>query len=255
MNAIRSISVSTNMPRRQLMPLLRRLPAALAGKVDTRVGGTYRATFVQAMFGHIYKAYLVKAKGRADETGLRWEPLAPSTIAQRPITLKDRISKGIGFQIRGLLTPQEDKIWRGIFRSTMLSLLSQMGEDAAKAHAGRTAWAVLKSRGARTKLATLGRRKVDILRVTDRLLNSYEPGAVVGARYYRKKEQIADFEGQKIYLGSAVPYNAALVRRRPIIPSQAAMVRAGWVTKAARAGLQAALPVIADVIRKRGIEL
>jgi len=129
-----------------------------------------------ALLSKIKQAFLVKSRGGTGDDGIHWAPLKRSTIAQRRTTGGERKSLGIGGKrTRGLLTAAQDKRWRQIFGSR-LAQLRVRGVPNAAALAAQIAWAILKSEGAKTKLAVLGGRKVDALRDTGELFRSLTPG-------------------------------------------------------------------------------
>lgn len=130
-----------------------------------------------ALLSQIQQDFIRKSRGGVGLDGIVWPPLSPKTIAQRRVSGAEKKALGIGGRrVRGLLTPQEDKEWRKIYGSRLAKLRMHMPEGQARAKAAAIAWAVMKQRGAKTKLAVLGSRKVDILRDTGELLRSFSPG-------------------------------------------------------------------------------
>lgn len=148
------------------------VPQELLRGLQLRVG--------MVLLSKIKQAFLVKAAGGTGEDGIKWPPLSPKTIAQRGTTADERKALGItkGMKFRGLLTADQDKEWRKIFstRKAWLMLKFGLNERDASARAAQIAWTVLKGQGAKTKLATLGGRSVEILRDTGELLRSFSPG-------------------------------------------------------------------------------
>ncbi|HMP07287.1 MAG TPA: hypothetical protein PJ982_13120, partial [Lacipirellulaceae bacterium] len=71
--------------RRQLVELLKKLPKVLAGKVYDQGGAT--AGVLKAMglelLGKVQDAFEKKSTGGTDDLGVKWEPLAPATLALR----------------------------------------------------------------------------------------------------------------------------------------------------------------------------
>lgn len=129
-----------------------------------------------ALLSQVQIAFIAKSRGQTGSDGIQWPPLKPSTIANRRVTGAEKKAAGtVGHRVRGLLTPAQDAKWRAIFRSVYARLALELGDAAAKVKAGETAWAVLKSEGAQTKLEAYGQRQVDMLRDTGMLLRSLSP--------------------------------------------------------------------------------
>ena len=194
--------------RAELVARLRELARALAGTgPDTHdVAGPVLTRGAISLLSQIQSAFIAKARGGVGSDGIKWAPLSRKTIAARRTTPGELKSLGIkGKRVRGLLTPAEDKRWRGIFASTLARLRARGIEGgAAMAIAAKTAWAVLKASGAKTKLEVLGGRTVEILRSTSRLLNSLTPGyesTPSGA-----EDQIFQAEPGRIVVGTSVEY-------------------------------------------------
>lgn len=150
---------------------------AAIGRLPIIVGGTgtdvngIRAAVQQAVglrLQTLVKAnFLVMARGGTGAAGIRWKPLKRSTIAGRkPPPHKPRDARPMG-----LLTVAQDKRWRRLFGVRLASLQTKYGGAAgdAKGRAAAYAWSVLKKEGAKTRLATLGGRTVEILRDTGEL--------------------------------------------------------------------------------------
>lgn len=244
-------TVQIRIARRHKRKMLRKvhdLPGVLSGRLPDPNG--YRDTFTSA-FGHnlftkIHKAFLTKSEGRRDDLGDFWKPLKRSTIAARPIRKGERKKLGIlglGRGGRGLLTAGENRIWKGIFASTLARLAPRVGENKAKALAARLAWGILKARGARTRLEALGGRKVPIHIVTHRLERSLQPGTLSGRNYKPPEEQIFEIGGRGVIIGTAVPYGAKLHRTRRLWPSVRKM--APWLQTATRKGVAALVQQVA----------
>lgn len=211
-----------NTKRLDLQAELRDLPAYISGKKRDRhgLGRTFKSFFIQKVYAKIRTAFLAKSDGGSDEFGDRWKPLTKETIAQRPLAKGEAKQLGVtGYRTRGLLTRKQDERWRGVFASTFKRLSRVMPEGEAKAIAAKTAWAILKSEGAKTKLDVFGNRKVPILRVSGRLLDSLSPGDVSGGTYRARPEQLAKHTGNLIVIGSKVPYALTMHRTRRLWPS------------------------------------
>jgi hypothetical protein len=231
---------------------VRELPGSLAGRRVTLAGNTYRSYLMQSIWKDVSKAFVTKSKGGEDESGESWHPLSPATIAQRPIGAVLKLRKGItGKRVRGLLTPSQDRRWRGIFRSTYLRLVSRLGKSAALAKAGEVAWAILKSEGAKTKLQVFGTRKVRILVVTGRLEASVQPGQVGGSVYKPPREQESKFDPgtNRLVMRSLVPYADAQNKTRRIFPTQSQLKTSGWLDQANKVATDKTTKYLAESLR------
>tara|TARA_Y100000310_G_scaffold338613_1_gene428720 strand:- start:1098 stop:1826 length:729 start_codon:yes stop_codon:yes gene_type:complete len=214
------------------------LPKVLHGtKPDVRrLRVAYWSVFAYYLYKEIGKAYLIKSGGGSDEMGGKWKPLSKNTIASRPIVSfpHGKLSSVIGRRkektTRGLLTPSQDTLWKGIFASNMKRLAPIMGLSAAKAQAAKTAWAILKSKGANTKLAMLGGRKVPIMIRSGRLYKSLKEGKLSGTNYSPSSpDQIFGIERQgRVKLGTEVPYAEKQAEARPLWPKDLSV----WISRA-----------------------
>ena len=215
------LRLQSRLPARTLKAAIANLPKRLASKTPNEVNRAFGNQFAYAFFKRIEKNFVAKSDGGRDEFGSKWKPLKPATIAQRPLTREEIKRNRIAeLRQRGLLTPAQDKLWRGIFASLMKKYILQMDMNKAKVRAAKVAWTILKNRGALTKLQLYGSRRVKILRVSDRLFESVSAGTLSGNRYYKPKEQIAKIEGNQFTFGSIVPYANRQNKMRPIFPTQ-----------------------------------
>ena len=151
------------------------LAAVLAGRApDTHgVARGFMLTLGFAALTDIKEAYLIKAAGGTDEMGIRWPPLAPSTIARRRVGPRDKkFSESI--KLRERIRKRETTKALNRFR---LSLPEGEAQRRAKIVGGLKA---TRETGA-TKAATLGGRTVEILRDVGVLLNSLSPGRLTGS--------------------------------------------------------------------------
>ncbi len=147
-----------------------------------------------ALLSEIEQDFVVKSRGGTGQDGIKWKPLSPKTIAQRRITAAERKKAGLtsANMFRGLLTAEENKLWKAIYSRRLARLQLVMPYAQARAKAATAAWAILKSRGAKTKLGLFGGRIVDILRDTGELLRSFSPAIMAGEPAPYK----ADADGQ-----------------------------------------------------------
>ena len=115
--------------KRELSKAIRNLPRYIEGSLPDiyGIGRTFKAFYARALWERINRGFEIKSTGAADDTGTKWKPLSPATIAQRPLVPGERKSLGIkrNEKVRGLLTPQQDAVWKGIFRSTFMRLIKQ----------------------------------------------------------------------------------------------------------------------------------
>lgn len=220
----RTLVVRSHLPRRELRRELGKLQDVLVGRATDRLGirGVFLANYTREMFKQIHRAFRQKSAGGSDELGDRWKPLKPETIARRPITRGQRTKLGLKSRSggRGLLTKKEDRLWRGVFWHNFSRLRADLGEGAAKAKAAQIAWGVLKARGAKTRIGTLGARRVPILIEGGRLEKSLRPGRVSGVLYQRPTtDQVFRLKRGEVSLGSAVEYSEKQHRTRRLWPS------------------------------------
>lgn len=158
--------------REELRRIIALVPAMASGRVPDANGiaQAIQARGGVALLSKIQQAFLVKSRGGTDECGIKWPPLKRETIAQRRTTAAERKQLDIGGRrLRGLLTPDQDRQWRGIYAGRL-----RKGDTPAEA--ATLAWGVLKKQGAKTKLEVLGGRQVDILRDTGLMFKSLSPG-------------------------------------------------------------------------------
>jgi hypothetical protein len=135
-----------------------------------------------------------------------------------------------------LLTPEQNRRWKGIFASRFAKMMAQgMPAGEAKATAAKIAWAILKSEGARTKLDVLGGRKVDIGRDTGILFRSLTPG--IEDRPSGEADQIFEATPGLIVVGTKVPYASDFHKVRPMWPDTMPDVWMEAVNKAAATGI------------------
>jgi hypothetical protein len=80
-----NITVRVRASRQGVRRLLRTLPAALSGRAADPLGAARSLSMRLGLtaLALVKQAFIEKSEGRADESGLRWEPLAPSTIRSR----------------------------------------------------------------------------------------------------------------------------------------------------------------------------
>lgn len=242
-----NLTIRTRTPKRELNRFLRGLPKQLSGKKPdtTRIRNVFFAAYANKYFAQVHKAFLKKSKGGTDELGVKWKKITQQTKAQRSVRPGDisrlaiggRGSQAFKNRVRGLLTEDQDKRWRGIYFAFFKKLANRIGEVRARKRAAAIAWSILKKEGAKTKLNTLGRRNLPIGINTRQLVESLKPGTATGPRYHARKDQIYEITADGLQLGSDVPHAAAFHRKRPIWPGRTR--RAKWHNKATESGREA----------------
>lgn len=123
----------------------------------------------QAMLELISAAFIVKSSGGTDESGDRWAPLKPSTIAYR--AARSRAESKRATRPSQALTSKQQNRWWELYRK---GLAINKGNKAA---AARYAWFIIKSEGGKTLIGRYGTRKALILNHTGELLKSLTPGS------------------------------------------------------------------------------
>lgn len=231
-----TITVRTSMTRQQLTGELRNLPAYLSGRLyDSRgLAKTFRAEFAYHLFNKISRSFFAKSSGGSDEFGNRWKPLKPATIVQRASRHLPKTGR------RGLLSVQQEKLWKRVFAQNFARLAPRMGEKAAKQHAAKMAWGVAKSKGAKTLKERFAGARALINWVSGRLKKSLMPGRRSAGGYQPPSaEQVYEEYHGFLLLGTAVPYAPHVHRRRRLWPSVNQM--GPWITEASQKAMGAVI--------------
>jgi hypothetical protein len=247
--------------KREMRNVIRKLPGYISGRIpDTQgIGRAFKSHFTFHWFEKVRDAYLVKSAGGTDDAGIKWAKNTKKTIAGRPVRPGDtqRLVGDTPFsqRTRGLLTPAQDALWRGIFKSNYLRLRSRTSEADAKATAAKIAWGILKKLGAQTKLDVLGSRDLPIGRATNRLFDACSPGQVSDIGYLPPKEQKVQYHHGGMTFSILVPYAGYFHSKRKIWPTQRGA--RGWVRHAAKAGLESLVRKVSqgDVLRSSPVRL
>lgn len=178
-------TISVRGTRQEVVDLLRTIPKFARGSAP--IAQTLLVRMGLALLYRVKTAFIVKSRGGTDDTGLRWQPLAPSTIAYKrrhPGVLFPG-SRRAPFAPSWMLTQKQRDRWWALYRG--FGGIAPQGRGfhaaggASQGHAAAQAWTILKAEGAKTLIGEYGGAKVDILRDTGLLLNSLSPGVVVGA--------------------------------------------------------------------------
>lgn len=249
-----TITIPVRGTKDELKRKIYHLPRYISGTLPDvySIGKAFKSHFSRSLFQTIHSEFLIKSEGGTDSAGIKWKPNSRQTIAQRPLASGEFTRLGLkrSEKHRGLLTLEQDKLWKGIFRSTYLKLLARVGDKAAKAEAGKLAWAILKSRGAKTKLDILGSRKLPIGIDTHRLEKSIRPGRLISWDVYSPPEdQRVKFHRGSIDYTLKVPYALKFHSTRPIWPSNTRLQP--WLRKASHEGLKSLMSVIPNAVRKK----
>lgn len=237
--------------RAGLFALLARYMAAAGGDgvMAEEIGRGIATRMGVALLSQVQQAFIQKSRGGTGSDGIRWKPLKPETIARRRTTLDERRQLGIsGRRERGLLTQDQNRRWKGIFASRLTQLMARgMEAGEAKALAASIAWAILKNEGARTLLAVLGSRTVDIGRDTGILLRSLTPG--VEDRPSGASDQIFEVSPGLVIVGTNVPYASDFHRERPLWPET---IPDAWMRAVNRAAARGISLGLAKMIERGG---
>lgn len=159
---------------------LNRLPALLSGaQADT--SGAVRQLKLRvgvAVLSQVQQDFVRKSRGGTGKDGIKWKPLAPSTIARRRTTrgelrkLGYRSRKRINLRI---LTVREIGVFERTYAEAFKRGLWDLPKREAHKRARRLAWRAATA-GWITKREALAGRQVDILRDTGAMLRSLQPG-------------------------------------------------------------------------------
>ncbi len=178
---------------RKVLKTLRQIPAIASGMTGDNVA----ATAVQAMLvrigvaalGRIKQAFIVKARGGTDETGLKWDKLSPKTVAysrRHPGVLHPGRRRA-PFKPSWMLTAKQRRRWWALYA---------VGGPAY-------AWRVVKAEGGKTLIGEYGDTPVDILRDTGLLLNSLSPGVASGSSPPQIPEQVFQLGRGEVIVGTS----------------------------------------------------
>lgn len=200
--------VHTRASRRELLAMLRALPAAVSGNGPDigNVGHGFRMRLAVGFFGTIKQAFVTKARGGTDEAGDSWPPLSQRYLAyRRPVTGRKppRAGKLAPGGKDGFMNQKDLARWRKDFRQALAWLAVKEPLEVAKGKAAAIAWSRAKKAGVKTKLDVFGKRtNVEILRDRGLLLNSLSPGQMSGESYSAQPGQVVREEPGALIVGS-----------------------------------------------------
>ena len=203
---------------------IRKIPGMMAG----REGGQEAVKGVLCRIGfaaltEIREAFVVKAAGGTDESGLKWKPLKRETVAysrRHPGVLWPG-KKRAPFAPSWMLTKEQRKRWWALynqFGGTAPSGAAYHGKGVSHGWAAARAWQIIKAEGATTLLDAYGDTKVDILRDTGLLLNSLTPGIANLDGNATIEEQVFQPGIGEITIGTRRKLAAVNHKTRPLWP-------------------------------------
>jgi hypothetical protein len=203
--------------REELVQQAELLAAMLTGtKPDTHnIGLMFLSSIGMAALADIHMAFLIKAGGGTDDTGDKWPPLAPSTIAGRRVGPRDSLVAREWTKVRNReykkLQNQFKKHEGDLYERFLVSLDPASARQRAKTIAAIRA----REHTGLTKLQALGGRNVEILRDTGILLNSLSPGIRSSGGSYSKpsgdggSDQMFELLSGTVIVGTNTSYAAA----------------------------------------------
>lgn len=247
-------TVRTKLTAQEVRKIVKDLPGILTGSKKSvfKLRLIFWGAVAHSLYINISKAYDAKSDGYSDELGNSWDDLSVAYKAYKIPVRSEDLSPSQRSSLKnkktlGLLTPEQYKIWQNAFGHIYHSLKEESGEEKAKEEAGRSAWTLLKSMGADTKLEKLGTRKVPIMKRSGKLRKSFDPGTFNPESGYKKtnRSQIFKIDRSRIIIGSSLGYAKYAASRRPIIPDNVQV----WITEAVRAGRDAVISRLATALR------
>lgn len=235
--------------REELMAVLHAVPGILAGKipVPSHIIQSFYTRIGVALLSQIQQDFLAKSRGAVGRDGIKWKPLSPQTIAARPVTAGERKALGIKNGPRGMLTPAENTRWKAIYAAN-LARMAAKGLADAKSRAAQMAWAILKSQGAKTKLAVLGSRQVDMGRDTGAMFRSLTPGQE--DRASGAEDQVFELLPGGVRVGSNVPHFEHFHKVRPVWPLDGTVPEAWW--PGIEAAIERGIIVMIEILLQSG---
>lgn len=143
----------------------------------SRIGQATLKNVAVAILRKISGAFITKSYSGTDESGLRWAPLSPLTVAARAYSTKrTRTEKRRDSNPSQALTKRQQERWWKLYKQGLGKFKSD------KSSAAKYAWFILKSEGAVTLKDKYRRSTVYILNDTGVLLNSLSAEARGRAR-------------------------------------------------------------------------
>ena len=174
----------------ELVALLHRLPAMLAGRVPDEHGIVegFKARLGFQALSLIKENFELLGRGQAGADGTKWHPLSPAYLAygrrfgkgeqgalRKAAGAKGKHAPG---DKKGLLTRDQLQLWRNTYARYLKYYMTREPIAQAKGHAAAVAWIIVKEAGGKTKLDVYGKRVVQMLVDTGRLRDSLTPGVL-----------------------------------------------------------------------------
>lgn len=199
-------SVATGASKDSIHAALLKLPAKVKSREIEAQAMLRRAGLV--LLGLIKEAFVIKSRGGIDETGDRWAPLKPATIAytrgrrtKRERSRADRPSQA--------LTAKQQEQWWELYRQGLA--MYGVGKDG-KGHAAARAWFIMRQRGVTTLFDKYKNTKALILNRTGALLESLTPGS-------HSPDQVLRTDGGALVVGTtragAMAHHHGVPKRLP----------------------------------------
>ncbi len=261
--------------RADVTRVVQQLAAVLTGRAEDndQIARGFMLALGFAALSDIRSAFIEKSRGGTDEMGIKWQPLAPETIANRrvgpgakkpQIAVSDTAGQRLDKITQAQLVRDRERIrnreTKKAFRRFQLLLPKAEALRRARIVGGLKATAVT----GKTKVQTLGSRDVEILRDTGILFNSLSPGLLQGARYSKPtgqggEQQIMETFPGELIVGTNVPYATTHQRgdpsrnvpARPFLPGDNYPVPQIWWDRWLRAA-NVALVTSIEILFRRG---
>ncbi len=258
--------------RKEASRIIRATIASLTGHARVEAArGVFLAIGVAALT-EIHADFIVKARGGVGADGVVWTRLSRKTLAYHrrfgpgeAAELKRNAGLGRGHRHapgdkKGLLSAAELRQWRALFVMGLKKFALEMPIGEAKRKAAAIAWAIMKRRGAKTKLEVYGDRPHEVLRDTGVLANSLSVGSYSRDQYQRPmvdggEHQIFALLENGVVVGTNVRYAKAHhegmngLPKRPIMPTDDLPL--AWQDRILNAGMRALAVAIEQSLQGR----
>lgn len=197
------------------------LPAVFSGRLPD-AGGVARGLALRlgvAFLSQVQQDFVTKARGGTGRDGIKWKPLAPSTVARRRLGPGDRKAVRLAARAPALSQAQRRAVDKDVRVRKAALMLKGLTESQALGVARSAAEAKYRRGGqAASKFSVLSARDVEILRDTNRLFRSLQPG--IEDRPARGEGQVFDAGPGRVTVGSDVVYAARQHADRPFWPER-----------------------------------
>lgn len=252
-------TVVTTIPKKNLKKLLRDLPGIFSGEKKSRFGlhKLFWSAFGYKILESIHDAYEVKSFGLPDELGNQWDDLTEEYKAYKRPLSKGEVPNSVYSRARtasktakskrlGILSPSQHRYWQKTFGVLYHTYKHKMPDSIAKELAAQIAWTRTKEIGGLTKIGTLGKRNLLLMRVTDKLYVSLSPGNLTATGYQKKsRDQIFVISKGTLTIGTKVPYAQVASQKRPLWPEDISK----WIDGAVEFAMETVLEKIQSIVR------